>query len=189
MVRGRRANGAYGRFKALYRVFCSVPPRPRSAKASIVGQSPLTVAVTVTDPGTKLRVLGVDVWVDGAYQAQSGAQTAADGTVRLQFGACPQSGPQSIPGARFPGAPSPACPIHAGSYGYQRVDLWTPVLAAKARLSSTNRFSGSVTDPLRSEEHTSELQSHLNLVCRLLLEKKKHSDRSIIRYDTDIDMI
>src|SRR5260370_14804673 len=28
---------------------------------------------------------------------------------------------------------------------------------------------------LRSEEHTSELQSHLNLVCRLLLEKKKHT--------------
>src|SRR5260370_12094139 len=28
---------------------------------------------------------------------------------------------------------------------------------------------------IRSEEHTSELQSHLNLVCRLLLEKKKRS--------------
>src|SRR5260370_32824046 len=28
----------------------------------------------------------------------------------------------------------------------------------------------------RSEEHTSELQSHLNLVCRLLLEKKKKSN-------------
>src|SRR5260370_24615376 len=27
----------------------------------------------------------------------------------------------------------------------------------------------------RSEEHTSELQSHLNLVCRLLLEKKNNS--------------
>src|SRR5882762_672824 len=27
----------------------------------------------------------------------------------------------------------------------------------------------------RSEEHTSELQSHLNLVCRLLLEKQKNS--------------
>src|SRR5260221_8617981 len=26
----------------------------------------------------------------------------------------------------------------------------------------------------RSEEHTSELQSHSDLVCRLLLEKKKH---------------
>src|SRR4051795_13785704 len=28
----------------------------------------------------------------------------------------------------------------------------------------------------RSEEHTSELQSHSHLVCRLLLEKKKHAD-------------
>src|SRR5256885_6280144 len=30
-------------------------------------------------------------------------------------------------------------------------------------------------DHYRSEEHTSELQSPCNLVCRLLLEKKKHS--------------
>src|SRR5690242_20817625 len=29
--------------------------------------------------------------------------------------------------------------------------------------------------PIRSEEHTSELQSHVNLVCRLLLEKKKRN--------------
>src|SRR5690242_21603589 len=29
----------------------------------------------------------------------------------------------------------------------------------------------------RSEEHTSELQSHVNLVCRLLLEKKKKNPR------------
>src|SRR2546430_3285433 len=29
--------------------------------------------------------------------------------------------------------------------------------------------------PYRSEEHTSELQSQSNLVCRLLLEKKKHT--------------
>src|SRR5260370_11347286 len=29
----------------------------------------------------------------------------------------------------------------------------------------------------RSEEHTSELQSHLNLVCRLLLEKKKKENK------------
>src|SRR5260370_22813046 len=34
--------------------------------------------------------------------------------------------------------------------------------------------AGAGRGPLvRSEEHTSELQSHLNLVCRLLLEKKK----------------
>src|SRR5260221_9536210 len=30
----------------------------------------------------------------------------------------------------------------------------------------------------RSEEHTSELQSHSDLVCRLLLEKKKHKTKS-----------
>src|SRR5690242_21112314 len=29
----------------------------------------------------------------------------------------------------------------------------------------------------RSEEHTSELQSHVNLVCRLLLEKKKNKNK------------
>src|SRR4051812_49762057 len=33
--------------------------------------------------------------------------------------------------------------------------------------------SGAVDRTARSEEHTSELQSHVNLVCRLLLEKKK----------------
>src|SRR5260221_7116593 len=31
--------------------------------------------------------------------------------------------------------------------------------------------------PIRSEEHTSELQSHSDLVCRLLLEKKKSTYR------------
>src|SRR5438477_3914403 len=31
---------------------------------------------------------------------------------------------------------------------------------------------------LRSEEHTSELQSHVNLVCRLLLEKKKKKKKT-----------
>src|SRR5260370_15164230 len=31
----------------------------------------------------------------------------------------------------------------------------------------------------RSEEHTSELQSHLNIVCRLLLEKKKNKLHSL----------
>src|SRR5260370_9595339 len=34
----------------------------------------------------------------------------------------------------------------------------------------------------RSEEHTSELQSHLNLVCRLLLEKKKSRLRKESRH-------
>src|SRR6266480_6478771 len=32
----------------------------------------------------------------------------------------------------------------------------------------------------RSEEHTSELQSHVNLVCRLLLEKKKIYSKNLL---------
>src|SRR5438270_7279242 len=36
--------------------------------------------------------------------------------------------------------------------------------------------------PTRSEEHTSELQSQSNIVCRLLLEKKKSSALRIIAY-------
>src|SRR2546422_9850218 len=35
-----------------------------------------------------------------------------------------------------------------------------------------------VADRRRSEEHTSELQSRLHLVCRLLLEKKKKKSRT-----------
>src|SRR5438034_6764876 len=33
----------------------------------------------------------------------------------------------------------------------------------------------------RSEEHTSELQSHSDLVCRLLLEKKKKNNKKIVK--------
>src|SRR4030066_301694 len=33
----------------------------------------------------------------------------------------------------------------------------------------------------RSEEHTSELQSHLNLVCRLLLAKKTNTNKSLLK--------
>src|SRR2546427_2258758 len=35
----------------------------------------------------------------------------------------------------------------------------------------------------RSEEHTSELQSQSNLVCRLLLEKKKRTQKTNLHYD------
>src|SRR5260370_3314910 len=43
----------------------------------------------------------------------------------------------------------------------------------------------------RSEEHTSELQSHLNLVCRLLLEKKKkksETSRTVLTHRTNINL-
>src|SRR5688572_32840682 len=48
------------------------------------------------------------------------------------------------------------------------VDAWMPKLA-----SGLTGLAGEPARELRSEEHTSELQSQSNLVCRLLLEKKK----------------
>src|SRR5882762_11834615 len=51
------------------------------------------------------------------------------------------------------------------------------------------RVHGRLSTKRRSEEHTSELQSHLNLVCRLLLEKKNkvkftpHCDKKKKRTD------
>src|SRR4051812_49943986 len=53
---------------------------------------------------------------------------------------------------------------------------------------SSQRRAADSTLP-RSEEHTSELQSHVNLVCRLLLEKKKKNNTIIcIITTTERDM-
>src|SRR5438034_4902797 len=49
------------------------------------------------------------------------------------------------------------------------VYAWNPNASATVAKST----SGNTDFPTRSEEHTSELQSHSDLVCRLLLEKKK----------------
>src|SRR5260370_18127503 len=62
----------------------------------------------------------------------------------------------------LPGLPQPGCSYRqpGGFYRRMREDEGT--------------WLGHFLQHLRSEEHTSELQSHLNLVCRLLLEKKKN---------------
>src|SRR2546430_8254176 len=53
------------------------------------------------------------------------------------------------------------------------------VFSAAAAAAAAARENGRAEVPLalRSEEHTSELQSQSNLVCRLLLEKKKEYRR------------
>src|SRR2546430_10722304 len=53
--------------------------------------------------------------------------------------------------------------------GFSNVDR----LIIQASVQQSNFFGTGNT--VRSEEHTSELQSQSNLVCRLLLEKKKHT--------------
>src|SRR5687768_18070877 len=58
--------------------------------------------------------------------------------------------------------------------GAQRADLAFVVAAGETGRVATERRMVE----LRSEEHTSELQSRLHLVCRLLLEKKKKKSKN-----------
>src|SRR5438876_1646429 len=51
-----------------------------------------------------------------------------------------------------------------------RLSIWA--CSERASASRASKGEGSATTPMRSEEHTSELQSPVHLVCRLLLEKK-----------------
>src|SRR5260370_10296774 len=53
-----------------------------------------------------------------------------------------------------------------------RAERSEALLQALLALGLDYKYGGK-SSATRSEEHTSELQSHLNLVCRLLLEKKK----------------
>src|SRR2546426_5645659 len=55
-----------------------------------------------------------------------------------------------------------------------RTTVWDGVRSAAALLAIRAMHKG---DEVRSEEHTSELQSPCNLVCRLLLEKKKKNKK------------
>src|SRR2546429_6208859 len=69
---------------------------------------------------------------------------------------------------------------------HQRVDV--PVSKLKTEIARILKDEGYIStyklvdeNKTRSEEHTSELQSRLHLVCRLLLEKKKKTHRKRIR--------
>src|SRR5438876_8722372 len=65
-----------------------------------------------------------------------------------------------------------------------RFGLWAGGWMTLARLLRCHPYGTSGLDFVRSEEHTSELQSPVHLVCRLLLEKKKpHCTSHPLCYD------
>src|SRR5690242_21333967 len=66
---------------------------------------------------------------------------------------------------------SSGAPNHSSRLSKQPPQLVPPGM----RLDISSRDTQTVPENRRSEEHTSELQSHVNLVCRLLLEKKKQN--------------
>src|SRR3989449_4737330 len=67
-----------------------------------------------------------------------------------------------------------ALPIYRRSREPSRTSPLVPMsTATRSAGESASRVASATATASRSEEHTSELQSRLHLVCRLLLEKKK----------------
>src|SRR5438034_2355218 len=64
---------------------------------------------------------------------------------------------------------NPRLPLRSVVWPTSRPGIWRTYCS---RVAITPQYG-----PPRSEEHTSELQSHSDLVCRLLLEKKKKTHR------------
>src|SRR3989475_9546091 len=74
------------------------------------------------------------------------------------------TGTSDLPPSRFPETPSSSTPA---------IFTYPPSGSHEIQYSVSPRRQLKMGRPKRSEEHTSELQSQSNLVCRLLLEKKK----------------
>src|SRR5256885_8864123 len=70
-----------------------------------------------------------------------------------------------------------SCQRNAARSAGDQNSNWKPIWKRRPKLRSE-----------RSEEHTSELQSPCNLVCRLLLEKKKTSKDEVLPLLTDQDL-
>src|SRR2546430_10315195 len=74
------------------------------------------------------------------------------------------------------------------SHDYPDGDTMFPTSLGRLTTTYTKPDSYQIVDidskELRSEEHTSELQSQSNLVCRLLLEKKKNNTSKDCKFQT-----
>src|SRR5438046_6957320 len=77
--------------------------------------------------------------------------------------------------------------VSRNTHGFRRHDFVAQRIADHTVLMYTGFVREGVAPDdgfVRSEEHTSELQSLTNLVCRLLLEKKKNKKTTIVRIVT-----
>src|SRR5882672_11907748 len=143
---------------------CAAAPGPVSAVAAAAASMAAIQTVGRFIFHASCRVVAPDVH----------PSTAAD---NFEFrGARPGPGtPLYWPPCQHPSDPdAPVAELYRGSpsAGRQWADLRRPGTRDGRRPGARARVG------CRSEEHTSELQSHSDLVCRLLLEKKKKTKRS-----------
>src|SRR2546429_5167520 len=90
------------------------------------------------------------------------------------IGRTPDSG-SGYPGSS-PGLPANLSPCRRRTCRFPPIPISCPYQKPRRATTRSYSYCMPVTfrNNSRSEEHTSELQSRLHLVCRLLLEKKKH---------------
>src|SRR5256886_2215766 len=119
---------------------------------SVAAGANCTISVTFTPTATGIR---------------TGAVTITDNIA---------GSPQTISLTGTGAAPAPIVSLSATNLSFGNQLLNTTSAAQSVTLSNTGSAALNVTSiaaSARSDEHTSELQSQSNLVCRLLLEKKK----------------
>src|SRR5439155_10564128 len=121
-----------------------------SNSVSLFGVRPNGLELEATVSSGGVRPISVTVRGKLAYVLNAGGSGNISGFALSHDGLTPLAGSTQ--------------PLGAGSSGPAQVSF-TPDGAALVVTEKTSR----------SEEHTSELQSRGHLVCRLLLEKKKHS--------------
>src|SRR2546427_7796637 len=100
--------------------------------------------------------------------------------------------PRSSAGSHFHRCTKAGGALSVAAQQAHRASSAAPVIsqglrAARSRAAGSGRGAPPVfrVASLRSEEHTSELQSQSNLVCRLLLEKKKTSNvKAVVKWHT-----
>src|SRR5260370_38082088 len=130
---------------------------------------------------SKISALGAVVLLSTAFASADTIQLGSYATGQSNLGnantAINFAGFQFIPQPPSNPLPNPL-PQNgtANSYFLDPGGVWSPALPNSTWVGVAPT-AGRVRQ--RSEEHTSELQSHLNLVCRLLLEKKKTNDTPV----------
>src|SRR2546422_2277960 len=126
-----------------------------------------------------------------AILADPPAESPSTKNISHRFGSSREQS-ASLPGSRPPSNPlflrTSSRALRAASRARAALTAFAMIARATLGFLSKNSPSASFTTlltmPSRSEEHTSELQSRLHLVCRLLLEKKKKNQH--YRHSTPI---
>src|SRR6267143_2889494 len=185
-----------------------IPAGPVALRVSAIGYAAATPGVTVApgeivaqDVGLKLQPFSLDeVVVTATGDAPKRTVTNAVATVRADSVTAtgPIANMNDLLGARVPGVEVLPSAITGGGArvrirGTNSISLSNePIYYIDGIRMESSVNSSSIgiggTNPSRSEEHTSELQSQFHLVCRLLLEKKKQIKIDFLRQNKNINL-